>query len=134
MKCPVGVAGLISPWNLPLYLLSFKIAPAMVCGNTIVAKPSEMTSVSSQKLCEVFQEAGDSSVIEIEKISSFVIVCCKNCLLNLVFLIIFYSNSIKRKYYRKNMNYLYLSVIVTIVYFLPIKNPVCLMSLLLLDE
>ena len=58
VKCPVGVAGLISPWNLPLYLLSFKIAPAMVCGNTIVAKPSEMTSVSAKKLCKVFQEAG----------------------------------------------------------------------------
>ncbi|CAL1546061.1 unnamed protein product [Lymnaea stagnalis] len=58
VKCPVGVAGLISPWNLPLYLLSFKIAPALACGNTVVAKPSEMTSVSSRLLCRVFQEAG----------------------------------------------------------------------------
>ncbi|KAK0060882.1 2-aminomuconic semialdehyde dehydrogenase [Biomphalaria pfeifferi] len=58
VKCPVGVAGLISPWNLPLYLLSFKIAPAIACGNTVVAKPSEMTSVSTQLLCQVFQEAG----------------------------------------------------------------------------
>ncbi|XP_005105733.1 2-aminomuconic semialdehyde dehydrogenase [Aplysia californica] len=58
VKCPVGVAGLISPWNLPLYLLSFKLAPAIVCGNTVVAKPSEMTSVSCQKLCQVFQDAG----------------------------------------------------------------------------
>ncbi|KAH9487533.1 Aldehyde dehydrogenase 8 member A1 [Bulinus truncatus] len=58
VKCPVGVAGLISPWNLPLYLLSFKIAPAIACGNTVVAKPSEMTSVSSQLLCKIFQEAG----------------------------------------------------------------------------
>ncbi|XP_055997968.1 2-aminomuconic semialdehyde dehydrogenase-like [Ostrea edulis] len=55
---PVGVSGLISPWNLPLYLLSFKIAPAIASGNTVVAKPSEMTSVTAWKLCEIFQEAG----------------------------------------------------------------------------
>uniref|UniRef100_A0A8W8NTL7 Aldehyde dehydrogenase domain-containing protein n=1 Tax=Magallana gigas TaxID=29159 RepID=A0A8W8NTL7_MAGGI len=55
---PVGVAGLISPWNLPLYLLSFKVAPAIACGNTVVAKPSEMTSVTAWKLCEIFKEAG----------------------------------------------------------------------------
>ncbi|XP_069107122.1 2-aminomuconic semialdehyde dehydrogenase-like [Argopecten irradians] len=58
VRDPVGVAGLISPWNLPLYLLSFKIAPAIAAGNTVVAKPSEMTSVSAWKLCEVFNEAG----------------------------------------------------------------------------
>ncbi|XP_059169636.1 2-aminomuconic semialdehyde dehydrogenase-like isoform X3 [Physella acuta] len=58
VKCPVGVAGLISPWNLPLYLLSFKIAPAIACGNTVVAKPSEMTSVSTRLMCQVFKEAG----------------------------------------------------------------------------
>lgn len=58
VKCPVGVAGLISPWNLPLYLLSFKIAPAIICGNTVVAKPSEMTSVSTKLLGKVFQDAG----------------------------------------------------------------------------
>ena len=40
---PVGVAGLISPWNLPLYLLTWKIAPAIACGNTCVAKCSELT-------------------------------------------------------------------------------------------
>ncbi|XP_052674330.1 2-aminomuconic semialdehyde dehydrogenase-like [Crassostrea angulata] len=55
---PVGVAGLVSPWNLPLYLLSFKVAPAIACGNTVVAKPSEMTSVTAWKLCEIFKEAG----------------------------------------------------------------------------
>ncbi|MDE0741910.1 MAG: aldehyde dehydrogenase family protein, partial [Candidatus Poseidoniia archaeon] len=38
---PVGIAGLITPWNLPLYLLSWKIAPAIVMGNTVIAKPSE---------------------------------------------------------------------------------------------
>lgn len=55
---PVSVAGLVSPWNLPLYLLSFKVAPAIACGNTVVAKPSEMTSVTAWKLCEIFKEAG----------------------------------------------------------------------------
>lgn len=55
---PVGVAGLISPWNLPLYLLTFKIAPALAFGNTVVAKPSEMTSVTAWMLCTIFQECG----------------------------------------------------------------------------
>lgn len=55
---PVGVAGLISPWNLPLYLLTWKIGPALATGNTAVAKPSEMTSVTAHMLCEVMQEAG----------------------------------------------------------------------------
>nr|CAB3221074.1 aldehyde dehydrogenase family 8 member A1-like [Phallusia mammillata] len=55
---PVGVAGLISPWNLPLYLLTWKIAPAIAFGNTCVAKPSELTSLTAYKLCGVFNEAG----------------------------------------------------------------------------
>ena len=55
---PVGVAGLISPWNLPLYLLTFKIAPAIMTGNTVVCKPSEMTSVTAWMLCGLMQEAG----------------------------------------------------------------------------
>lgn len=58
VKQPVGVAGLISPWNLPLYLLTFKIAPAIAFGNTVVAKPSEMTSLTAFKLCEIFNQAG----------------------------------------------------------------------------
>jgi len=58
IKMAVGVAGLISPWNLPLYLLTFKLAPALVCGNTVVAKPSEMTSVTAWKLAEIFNNAG----------------------------------------------------------------------------
>lgn len=53
----MGVAGLISPWNLPLYLLTWKIAPALATGNTVVAKPSELTSLSAFLLTEVFQEA-----------------------------------------------------------------------------
>jgi len=54
---PVGVAGLISPWNLPLYLLTFKLAPAIMSGNTVVAKPSEMTSVTAWMLCNIMREA-----------------------------------------------------------------------------
>ena len=43
LRRPRGVAGLISPWNLPLYLFTWKIAPAIATGNTVVAKPSELT-------------------------------------------------------------------------------------------
>ena len=56
---PVGVAGLISPWNLPLYLLTFKIAPAIAAGNTVVCKPSEMTSVTAWMFAGVLNEAGN---------------------------------------------------------------------------
>ena len=55
---PRGVAGLISPWNLPLYLLSWKIAPAIACGNTAVAKPSELTPMTAYLLGDVCREAG----------------------------------------------------------------------------
>ncbi|XP_056588641.1 2-aminomuconic semialdehyde dehydrogenase [Triplophysa dalaica] len=58
IRCPVGVAGLISPWNLPLYLLTWKIAPAVATGNTVVAKPSEMTSVTAWMMCRLLEEAG----------------------------------------------------------------------------
>ncbi len=53
---PVGVAGLITPWNLPLYLLSWKVAPALLMGNTVVAKPSEMTPMTASLLAEVMEE------------------------------------------------------------------------------
>lgn len=55
---PIGVAGLISPWNLPLYLLTWKIAPAIAYGNTCVAKPSEMTSHTASLLAEIIRDAG----------------------------------------------------------------------------
>ncbi len=55
---PVGVAGLISPWNLPLYLLSWKIAPALAAGNTVVCKPSELTPMTAYMLAEIMVEAG----------------------------------------------------------------------------
>ncbi|MHC4948234.1 MAG: aldehyde dehydrogenase [Planctomycetota bacterium] len=55
---PHGVVGLVSPWNLPLYLLSWKIAPALATGNTAVAKPSELTPMTAHLLAEICQEAG----------------------------------------------------------------------------
>ncbi len=58
LRQPRGIAGLISPWNLPLYLLSWKIAPAIAVGNTAIAKPSELTPMTAFLLCDVCQEAG----------------------------------------------------------------------------
>ena len=58
LRQPRGIAGLISPWNLPLYLLSWKIAPAIACGNTAVAKQSELTPMTAYLLCEICREAG----------------------------------------------------------------------------
>jgi aminomuconate-semialdehyde/2-hydroxymuconate-6-semialdehyde dehydrogenase len=58
LRQPLGVVGLISPWNLPLYLLSWKIAPAIASGNTCVAKPSELTPLTAQRLAELSLEAG----------------------------------------------------------------------------
>ena len=52
---PIGIVGLITPWNLPLYLLTWKIAPALVMGNTVIAKPSEMTPLTANLLCEILQ-------------------------------------------------------------------------------
>ncbi len=58
LRQPLGVVGLISPWNLPLYLLSWKIAPAIAAGNTCVAKPSELTPLTANRLAELANEAG----------------------------------------------------------------------------
>lgn len=55
---PVGVAGCISPWNLPLYLFTWKIAPALAAGNTVVAKPSELTPATAHAFSLLCQEAG----------------------------------------------------------------------------
>ena len=54
----IGVVGCISPWNLPLYLFSWKIAPAIAAGNTVVAKPSEITPMTAFLLGEICNEAG----------------------------------------------------------------------------
>lgn len=58
LREPIGVAACISPWNLPLYLLTWKIAPALAAGNTVVAKPSELTPASAARLAELTVEAG----------------------------------------------------------------------------
>eukprot|EP01061_Rhynchopus_euleeides_P024475 TRINITY_DN3943_c0_g1_i2.p1 TRINITY_DN3943_c0_g1~~TRINITY_DN3943_c0_g1_i2.p1 ORF type:complete len:508 (+),score=223.25 TRINITY_DN3943_c0_g1_i2:45-1568(+) len=54
----IGTVGLITPWNLPLYLLTWKVAPALAMGNAIVAKPSEITPFTATALAEVMKEAG----------------------------------------------------------------------------
>ena len=58
IRSALGVIGCISPWNLPLYLFSWKIAPALIAGNTVVAKPSEITPFTAFKLGEICQDAG----------------------------------------------------------------------------
>lgn len=58
LRQPIGVAGCISPWNLPLYLFTWKIAPALATGNCVVAKPSEVTPMTAYLLSEICIEAG----------------------------------------------------------------------------
>ena len=58
LRQPLGVVGCISPWNLPLYLFTWKIAPALAAGNTVVAKPSEVTPVTAWMLGELSREIG----------------------------------------------------------------------------
>ncbi len=58
LKPPIGVAGCISPWNLPLYLLTWKIAPALAAGNTVVAKPSEVTPYTAFLLSKICKQIG----------------------------------------------------------------------------
>lgn len=58
LRQPVGVVGCISPWNLPLYLFTWKIAPALAAGNCVVAKPSEVTPMTAFELSKICMEAG----------------------------------------------------------------------------
>jgi aminomuconate-semialdehyde/2-hydroxymuconate-6-semialdehyde dehydrogenase len=58
VRKPLGVIGIITPWNLPLLLLTWKVAPALACGNTVVVKPSEETPATATLLAEAMQEAG----------------------------------------------------------------------------
>jgi aminomuconate-semialdehyde/2-hydroxymuconate-6-semialdehyde dehydrogenase len=58
LRQPIGVVGCISPWNLPLYLFSWKIAPALAAGNCVIAKPSEFTPVTAWMLGKICQDAG----------------------------------------------------------------------------
>ena len=57
LRQPIGVAGCISPWNLPIYLLTWKIAPALAAGNTVVAKPSELTPMTAYLFSKICQKA-----------------------------------------------------------------------------
>jgi aldehyde dehydrogenase (NAD+) len=58
VRAPVGVAGMITPWNFPMAIPSWKAMPALVCGNTIVLKPAEDTPLSTYNLAQVLAEAG----------------------------------------------------------------------------
>lgn len=58
LRKPIGIVGCISPWNLPLYLFSWKIAPALAAGNCVVAKPSEVTPYTAYLLGQVAKDAG----------------------------------------------------------------------------
>jgi aminomuconate-semialdehyde/2-hydroxymuconate-6-semialdehyde dehydrogenase len=58
VRKPLGVIGVITPWNLPLLLLTWKVAPALACGNAVVVKPSEETPASATLLAEAMQDAG----------------------------------------------------------------------------
>lgn len=58
LRQPIGIVGCISPWNLPIYLFSWKIAPALAAGNCVIAKPSEITPLTAYLLAEVCKEIG----------------------------------------------------------------------------
>ncbi len=55
---PIGVAGQVIPWNFPLLMMAWKVAPALACGNTVVIKPAETTSITALHLAEIFRDAG----------------------------------------------------------------------------
>ena len=63
LRLPLGVVGCISPWNLPLYLFTWKIAPALAAGNAVVAKPSEVTPRSATMLAALAAEIGFPAVV-----------------------------------------------------------------------
>jgi len=58
VRRPLGVVGIITPWNFPLAIPAWKIAPALICGNALVFKPASATPLSAVKLLEIFEEAG----------------------------------------------------------------------------
>ena len=58
LRAPLGVVGCISPWNLPLYLFTWKIVPALASGNCVIAKPSELTPTTATVLCDIARHAG----------------------------------------------------------------------------
>src|SRR4029453_2233232 len=54
---PLGVAGQVIPWNFPLLMLAWKLAPALACGNTVVLKPAETTPLTALAFCELLRQA-----------------------------------------------------------------------------
>src|SRR2546421_10997135 len=58
VRMPIGVVGVITPWNFPMAIPSWKILPALVCGNTVVFKPSSLTPLSAVNFVKVLEEAG----------------------------------------------------------------------------
>src|ERR671917_1438210 len=58
VRMPIGVVGAITPWNFPIAIPSWKIAPALVCGDTVVFKPAEDTPLLAERFVEIFEEAG----------------------------------------------------------------------------
>ncbi|MGH9864503.1 MAG: aldehyde dehydrogenase family protein, partial [Candidatus Acidiferrales bacterium] len=58
VRAPIGVCGLITPWNFPIAIPSWKMVPALVCGNTVVIKPAEDTPLSTYYLVQILEEAG----------------------------------------------------------------------------
>src|SRR5882724_10048271 len=58
VRVPIGVVGAITPWNFPIAIPSWKLAPALICGNTVVLKPAEDTPLLAQRFVELLDEAG----------------------------------------------------------------------------
>src|SRR6059036_808856 len=58
VRQPIGVVGVITPWNFPMAIPSWKIAPALVCGNTVVFKPATLTPLSALHFVKILEEAG----------------------------------------------------------------------------
>ena len=67
VRKPLGVVGIISPWNLPMLLMTWKVGPALAAGNTLVVKPSEYTSASTLALMKLFEEAGFYGIEIVER-------------------------------------------------------------------
>ena len=65
VRKPIGTVGLITPWNLPLYLLSWKTAPALAMGNCVVAKPSELTPTTATMMAEIISELAPKGVFNL---------------------------------------------------------------------
>lgn len=58
LRVPLGVCGAITPWNFPVAIPIWKIAPALICGNTVVFKPATLTPLTAMRICEIFEQAG----------------------------------------------------------------------------